>query len=454
MRLRKLMATFLFCGLVALTGCGESATDVAPPTDADASDASDSSGTKASDEKVTLTIMDMYTSEASDSTGKISRVLIDEFIADHPNITIEEESIAHDAYEIKIKTVAQSNSLPDVFQIKGAMVQPFAKLGVISPIDADLDSNPEWRDSFVEGAFYDFTYKDEKYGYPYELANGSVIFYNKDIFDQCGITEFPADWDSFKAAIGTFKEKGFIPIALGNKGKWVAQCCIFSTMADRYTGSDWFTSIQEGGGAKFTDPEFIDALKAYEELSKLGAFNEDANSIDNDQQKSLYMSGDAAMFFEGSWAISEIDDKAPEDVLNATEFGLMPSFPGGKGDLNAVAGGTGWAYAYNNNLTPEKKAAAIELINYLTSKNFGDQLYGASGQPAVNATIDESKVTPLFKRYIDSVQDATWSAIYDVHLPISVNGEVETGLQEIMLGSSTPEQVAEKIQAEYERVAE
>jgi len=39
------------------------------------------------------------------------------------------------------------------------------------------------------------------------------VFYNKDIFDDCGITA-PATWDEFMTACQTMKDKGYQPLAL------------------------------------------------------------------------------------------------------------------------------------------------------------------------------------------------------------------------------------------------
>ena len=50
-------------------------------------------------------------------------------------------------------------------------------------------------------------------------------------------------------------------IAFGNSGKWQGNSCFMSTIGDMFTGKDWFQSIIDKGGAKFTDQEFVDALK-------------------------------------------------------------------------------------------------------------------------------------------------------------------------------------------------
>lgn len=64
------------------------------------------------------------------------------------------------------------------------------------------------------------------------------------------------------AAVKTFNDNKIIPIALGNKANWAVQSTIFSGLADRMTGSDWFLKAANQEGVKFTDPEFIQSLKS------------------------------------------------------------------------------------------------------------------------------------------------------------------------------------------------
>ena len=40
------------------------------------------------------------------------------------------------------------------------------------------------------------------------------IFYNKDAFDACGITDTPKTWDEFLTVCQTLKDNGYEPLAL------------------------------------------------------------------------------------------------------------------------------------------------------------------------------------------------------------------------------------------------
>jgi raffinose/stachyose/melibiose transport system substrate-binding protein len=80
------------------------------------------------------------------------------------------------------------------------------------------------------------------------------------------------------------------------------------------TGTEWLTNVLAKKGAKFTDALFAEALSELKELTDLGTFNKDYNTIDNMQMRSYYDKGEAAMMIDGSWAFADIMANAPEDI--------------------------------------------------------------------------------------------------------------------------------------------
>jgi len=412
-----------------------------------------SSQNKNIEEKITLTFTHMFTNDGSAISDGFYNAL-NEYKKAHPNVTIKQEALSHDTYETKIKTLAAGGELPDVFVIKGSMVDPFYNNGQIAPLNDALASNREWKNSFVEGACDDFQRGDKILGIPIQVQPTSLIFYNREIFKEAGINEFPKDWNEFKDVVKKLRAKGYIPITAGNKGKWLVESCILSTLGDRFTGTDWFVSIRDRKGAKFTDPEFVNALRAIDELVKMKAFNSDINSLDNNQQRTLYYNKKAAMFFEGGWAISLVTNEAPKDVLDATELAIIPPVPGGKGLPNTVSGGAGWAFQINAKLDGSKKNAALALLKALSSDAYSRPMLEKGGFPATKVkNYDESKLSTLAKKYQQLAKNIKYVPVYDVQLSPGVIEVMNSGLQDMIIGTLTPEKLAQKIQQEYEREA-
>lgn len=226
-----LSLAFILVLSTALAGCGSSQ-NAAETT-------GDTQGTENSadaDEKITLTFLhNTPKSEINQGEGKTFYAQMDKFRAKHPNVEIKDEGYPSADYRTKIKTLAAANELPDMFFLEASLVPNFADNGLIEPIN-DIVENADWTENFMNDAFDDMTYNGDIYGIPSDMKATSLIFYNKEIFAEAGITSFPETWEEFKEAVVKLKDAGYIPIAMGNKDKWVLESCLLSTLGDRYTG--------------------------------------------------------------------------------------------------------------------------------------------------------------------------------------------------------------------------
>jgi raffinose/stachyose/melibiose transport system substrate-binding protein len=389
----------------------------------------------------------------ADANNKTFYQMFARFKAANPNVDFDVEDMVHDTYETKMKTLAAGNELPDLFLIKGSWIDNFIDNGLVKPVNAMLDANASWRDNFNAGAFDEFKRNGQDiYGIPFQLFSTHLILYNSAVLEKAGIKSFPRTWAQLESAVKALQAKGYTPISLGNKAKWVAESCILSTLGDRFTGSDWFYSVRDRKGAKFTDPDFVKALDAFQRLAKMGAFNSDLNSIDDNQQKTLYVNGKSAMFMDGAWSIPVLISIAPADVVKNTHLAVLPSVPGGKGDPNSVSGGSGWGYAINAGVSGDKQKVIGQLVAALTGADAARATIENNGQPAGRtASYDKSKVAPLSNEYFALVSKLKFTPIYDIQLNAPIIEVMNSGLQELLIGTVTPQQLAARIQAEYEQ---
>lgn len=70
-------------------------------------------------EEITLYFMHFYSEADQDSYSVSFHQILNQFIKNNPQYKIKQEILSHDNYEVKIKTLAAANELPDVFMIKG-----------------------------------------------------------------------------------------------------------------------------------------------------------------------------------------------------------------------------------------------------------------------------------------------------------------------------------------------
>ena len=231
-----------------------------------------------------------------------------------------------------------------------------------------------------------------------------------------------------------------------------------STIGDMFTGKDWFQSIIDKGGAKFTDQEFVDALKFTQDAFKSGVFNADFNAISNEDAREYYISGEAAAFIGGNWDVSYIMAtllESDEEKYNNIGFATFPSIEGAKGDTNVQNIGLGYGMAINSKAAedPEKLDAAIDLIYKLTGPDFANFVaanYALGGLTQVD-DVDLSKFDSVTQDFYNwSYVDTNTCEIYDSYVSSAVWDVFNTELQDMLNGDTDPETVAKDTQAAYE----
>lgn len=442
----------------AATTAGTTAGTTAATTAGETTAASTTTAETTAAAPVELTYMHQSLRSNYDKNGAAKAFFdtLDLYVQNNANVTLKEEGMAHDDYATKIQTLAAASDLPDIYFLKGSWVTNFVKNEQVTSLTPDLEARPEWLNAFVKGAFQASTRDGQIYGVPQEALATSVVFYNAKMFADIGYDSFPATWDEMLDAVEKFKAKDIVAFAMGNKGKWVSESCWLSTLGDRVTGQEWTESVIFNKGAKFTDPDFVKALQVFQDLATLGAFNPDLNSIDNDQHKQLYYDGKAAAFAEGNWAVSSVVLSAPQDILENTKLAVLPTIEGGKGKANAVSGGSGWFISLNATLTDAaKRTAAVDLLEITTGKEWASRLAANDGVPASDpGDYDKSKLSKLQLDFLELNATLEYTPIYDILMEAPVIEVMNSGLQELLAGTKTPEKLAEEIQAEYDKFLE
>lgn len=397
---------------------------------------------KASD-KVKLSLWHNFTGD--DLRAKTMRGIMEQYKKDHPNVELDIQGIPPDGYRARLKTVAAANEMPDLFVMwPGVMTKEFAGGDLLQPINPLLDSKPDWKNGFLPGSFDDFTINGNIYAAPMGLSPTSILYYNKAIFDKYNVKP-PKTWDDMMSLVETFKKEKITPIALGNKAAWLAQSSILSSLADRVTGTEWFLNAAEQKGAKFTDPEFVQALTYLQQLGKAGAFQDGFNSIDNTQMEQMFAQGKAAMMIDGGWALTNLAANASKEVLDGMDVTVLPSVPNGKGDPNTIAGVVGTGLGMSKKTSGASKEAAYELIYAMSGPAAQKATLESNQLVSYKVDLDTSKVSSLFAKVHNMVSTVKRTPVYDGRLSSAAADVVNNGLQELLMGAK-PEDIAKKIQ--------
>jgi raffinose/stachyose/melibiose transport system substrate-binding protein len=358
-----------------------------------------------------------------------------------------------------MKTYIAAGEYPDIYEVKGTMIPQLADDGVIYTAKEIMDLIPGWEAGFKNGVFEDFTYKNTAYALPMQMGNNHNIFWNSEIFRECGISEFPKDWDSFAAAMDKIKAAGYIPIVQGNKANWLVPSLLFNAIVYRFTGVDWYYSLRENKGAKFTDQQFVAAAALLQDMAKKGYFNTDINSIDQHQMYTVYYNKKAAMMVDGFWGVGTFVAEMPKDVLAATKIAQFPMIPesmGGGGakyaKINQAAAGWGYVVTKRKGDTPDKLKAMAQLIQYITGSGYANVVVENSGLPASKTSnINEAGLSPLYRELLALNNESQYAPVFDVQLNPQIVDAFYSNTQELLIGTITPQRYAELIQAEVDK---
>ncbi|MDO7906833.1 extracellular solute-binding protein [Paenibacillus sp. JX-17] len=352
----KAFATGVISSLMVLSlaACGgqENSNDTGSNKAADGS-----GGSKAKD--VTITFQNINPDPTTPSYKMINE-LVDQYQKDHPNVHIELDSLNTDQQKLKLKTQAASKEVPDITIVNpAAQMKPFVDAKLLAPLDDMLDKDG-LRDTYLSGLLDYYSFDNKVYAVP-DGSNIEVVFYNKELFDQAGIKELPKTFDELLAAVKALKAKGITPIAIGEKDSWTGSF-LFMNILLRTNGGPGFLQDVLDGKKTFNDPAFTEAVAAFQELVKAGAFPDGATSIDYNAGGNIFKTGKAAMYIMGTWETGSIDSSSVAGKVGAFQFPTV----NGKGDPNdyVIAPGSAFAVSANSEHLQETK----DFLHFFTSE--------------------------------------------------------------------------------------
>ena len=449
-----MILSVLLIASFALAACGTPATQAPPaPTEAPAAQPTateamaepteamaEPTATEAMAENVTINWWHITTAE---NQKAVWQKLADEYMAEHPNVTIEITVLENEAFKTKLTTVMQSGEPPDIFQSwGGGVMNEYANAGLLKDITADLDADGGvWRDSFSPGALGVYSYQGENYGVPWDM--GMVGFwYNKDLFAQAGIAAPPTTWSELLADVQTLKDAGITPIALGAGDKWPAAFW-WEYLAVRMGGQAAFDAASSRSGS-FADPAFVQAGEKIQELVALEPFQDGFLGATWGDEATAMGNGKAAMDLMGQWAPGAFNDNSADGNGIGEALGWFP-FPavegGAGGATDALGGGNG--FAVGKDAPPE----AVDFVRYLTRPE--SQI--ACAEESFCVPVVKGGEVGLTDPLLLAVQQGAAAAdyfqlYYDQYLPPAMGSVVNDNVQGVFAGTITPEQAAQALE--------
>lgn len=396
-------------------------------------------------EPVTLSMM--VTTRPSTDAKDFYLDLLPELVKERfPNITIEVEQLPTDQYKQTVRLKFASGEGPDMFtwwaqkQLEDLVqaeyvkdVSDFGQLGKFTP-------------SITET----YSFDGKTYGVPLGTSF-LTTWYNKDMFAEVGYDTYPTNWDEFIDVCAKLKEAGYTPITCGDNSSFVIQFAMYQIGAsDIYAENPEFDNQLYTGETKFTDECWVDTVSKLQYLYDEGYVVEDSLGLSQDQSRQLFVDGEAAMIFDGSFGYTALMNEGAVD------------FERGMFCVPSNAEGEDFVY----NLTP---------ANCLCVSNTADELQQEAAQLVMEYWFDES--SPLFEawvanttdiicyegvsdsreminQYLDQYKD--YQSIYNLNnaWPEGVSDEMCSVFQEVITGDASAEDVCQAMQDKFEELVE
>ena len=356
-------------------------------------------------------------------------------------ISVKVRTLPFENMRTVLQTQLRSGEGPDVFSwgsgpsFGGAL----AKAGLVHDLTDAYEENG-WE-------VYDFakervTVDGKVYGIPGEMEIIG-LFYNKKILDSLGIAEI-SSLDDLMAACGTIKDAGMTPMAVANKEGWEGGHMLSMSLSSRVGGEGMDELF--AGDASWDSPEVTSAIGVWKDFNDSGCLPESPTSIDYDSSLSLFYDRKSPILPTGSCIVGEIDDETNFEV------GYVP-LPATDGP-GVFASGLGSGPFISE--TSSKKDAALEFLDFLASDQHAqwtvENLHTIPARPLDTSTLD---VSPLFRRVLDNTKDLATSGDFGYNIDVmtsdAFNEAMYDGMQAVLTGQRTPEEVAADLQAASEK---
>lgn len=357
---------------------------------------------------------------------------IDTFEAENPGITVKFETFEAANYNTILSTALAGGTGPDLMMVRayGGM-ESIASAGYLEPLSSE--TIPALADFAPSALAAETMRSDEKlYAVPF-ASQTQLVIYNKKIFADNGIA-VPQTWDELIAASKKLKDAGVFAFANGTATAWQNETIVFDLVSS-IMGKGFYEDLM-AGKADFTDARFVDALAKLKDISAY--FPDGFIGLDYASAQQLFSSGMAGMFAGGSYELATFATQNPD-----LELGVFAA-PGVKADDEKLVG-IYYDGGYAANAKGANKEAALKFLNYVSSKEFGQEfantLNNVSTIPGV--TFDN----PLLAE-VNQLNGSSIPYMMLVHFRFGEpSGSVllQAEVQKIMAGQSTPEAAGKAI---------
>jgi len=358
-----------------------------------------------------------------------------------------------DAYSQKVRAAAQGENLPDIFGILGEKrdFASFIKAGHILDLTPYMEANnAEWKSSFFSKALAvnefnegnSYGVKPGTYGAPIDIMTIQML-YNKSLFKALGLNprKPPATFEELLdigKKISAAKMQGLVS---GWAEVWMIDC-FANNYAFNIMGKDKVLATIKGE-VPYTDPDWIKVLTFFKQMQESGVLANGVVTMINKTAEQLFANDKAVFAFNGSWCVNVYKGMNPK-----LDYGAMLPPEASEKFPMAIWGGAGSSFMVNER--SKNKEEGVKFLQWLTGAEQQAYLAQATNNLPANKNAT-GRITDILAQFADSMENATHPNVWGVSEFSVVIEAFDKGIQSIIIGEKTPEQVAAEVQRIKER---
>jgi multiple sugar transport system substrate-binding protein len=278
---------------------------------------------------------------------------------ENPNIDVKVEDIPFEQFDTKELTALQGGGAPDVMFVNHVTVGTAFGTGGLEPLESCIQSQPtidpkDW----IPGMWGVGTRDGKQYTLPWD-TDTRILWYNKKLLEEAGVTQAPGTWDELYQALDKIKALNkpdvsgwgyfggsYWGVLYQDIGPWLVQ------MDTSFLSTDGNTSTA-------LDPKTV---KAFEHAVKLAQYAPEGAVNYTNEMDALFAQGKQAFYVWGMWYSATLKELNPDWKYGVDyDVALLPGpEPGKTGSSNG-----GWQLAISKESA--HKAEACKFLAFVTS---------------------------------------------------------------------------------------
>ncbi|MBS4206579.1 ABC transporter substrate-binding protein [Bacillus sp. FJAT-50079] len=373
-------------------------------------------------------------------------MLVQEYEVEHPEVNILMETCGGGCdYSSVLKTKFSSGDKPDIFFVAG-----YNDLDLWIEQLEDLSDQP-WAEDVFDFAKDPMTKDGKLYGMPLNIEGWGYI-YNKDLFEQAGITQLPKTLSELTAAVESLEKANITPFMNGYGEWWILGNHFLNIgFAQQENPIEYVEAVKQGTEKFKFNKTFNDWVNLLDVTIKYG--NSNPLQTDYNTQVTSFASGQAAMIQQGNWIEIQLLKLNPD-----FEYGYLPMPINDDAEtMDRLPVGVANSWVVHKNSTVKEEAK--EFINWIATSDIGKRYIIEEFKfiPALETIeVDRSKLGPLASDivdYMDNNKTIPW--LWQRYPGYEANSaQMASAIQAYIGGGVTKEEMFEQFQKIWDGYSE